>query len=93
MSRRWRPPLARSSARVRVHVIPVNSPHPHPHSQTGSTNPSQTACCFVSVDGAVATTPLLLGDLLNGLRSSYVSYSESEQLFSFDHVYRSKGGT
>ncbi|GIM08138.1 hypothetical protein Vretimale_12173, partial [Volvox reticuliferus] len=50
------------------------------------------SCCFVSVDGAVATTPLILSDLLNGSATPYSSYSASEQLFSFDHMYPSEVG-
>ncbi|GLI71786.1 hypothetical protein VaNZ11_017131 [Volvox africanus] len=51
-----------------------------------------TSCCFVSVDGAVATTPQILSDLLNGIAAPYSSYSESEQLFSFDHIHPGEVG-
>ncbi|GIL48985.1 hypothetical protein Vafri_5482 [Volvox africanus] len=52
----------------------------------------ETSCCFVSVDGAVATTPQILSDLLNGIATPYSSYSESEQLFSFDHIFPGEVG-
>ncbi|PNG99366.1 UDP-glucose:glycoprotein glucosyltransferase, partial [Tetrabaena socialis] len=67
-------------------------------------HPQQTAaCCFVSVDGLVAST----GEQLEGLLAAgagggagagavdpalYSSTSESEQLFPFDHLYGSGDG-
>ncbi|KXZ46287.1 hypothetical protein GPECTOR_45g157 [Gonium pectorale] len=49
----------------------------------------QGACCFVSVDGRVAATPLLLMDLL----AEKPAAGAGEELFSFDHVYRGAGSS
>lgn len=50
------------------------------------------SCCFVSLDGMVADTPIILADLLSGRNGSGGSPSASEQLLSFDHVYYGKAG-
>ncbi|EFJ45735.1 hypothetical protein VOLCADRAFT_105823 [Volvox carteri f. nagariensis] len=67
----------------------------HPHEVSTAT----ASCCFVALEGQVATTPQQLADLLTSSSSSPSSSlstsssstnPDSEQLFSFEHIYRGK---